>query len=170
MVEKRRLRFEVGDWIVHASYGVGKVVDIVDKDMDGIRETYFKVSTADIEYWLPINKADAEHITPIRSQVAFEEAIKIIASPPEVIPESQNQYKRRIYERWLDGSLPARAALLRDLHGKNDIKALNYDEKEFYKKIEDEFITEWLITNPSLSHTEAKNQLNEALAISIQNR
>jgi RNA polymerase-interacting CarD/CdnL/TRCF family regulator len=60
--------------------------------------------------------------------------------------------------------------LIRDLHGRDSIKALSYDEKETYEKAENTFITEWTITNPSLSQAEAKNQLREALAASIQKR
>jgi len=168
MVEKQALRFKVGDWIVHTSYGVGKVVDIIDKDMDGQQETYFKVSTDDIEYWLPVDKADADHIMPIRSEKEFDKAIKIISQPPTPMTEPHNQYKRLIYERWLDGSLSARAAFIRDLHGRNSVKSLSYDEKAAYEKAENHFINEWILTNPSLSKSAAKKRLKEALAVSIQ--
>jgi len=168
MVEKQALRFNIGDWIVHTSYGVGKVVDIVDKDMDGQKESFFKVSTEEIEYWLPVDKADAEHIMPIRSEKEFKQAIKIISEPPKTMTEPHNRYKRLIYERWLDGSLSARAALIRDLHGRDSIKGLSYDEKETYEKAENHFINEWILTNPSLSKPKARKKLNEALAMSIK--
>ena len=168
MVGKQVLRFKIGDWIVHASYGVGKVVDILEKDMDGHHETFFKVSTEDIEYWLPVEKSDAEHITPIRSEKDFDQAIEIISTPPNPMPDPQNQYKRLIYERWLDGSLPARAALIRDLNGRNAIKKLNYDEKETCNKAEKSFIEEWVITDPSLTRAAARKRLDDALALSLQ--
>lgn len=168
MVEKQALRFKVGDWIVHTSYGMGKVVDIVDKDMDGQRETFFKVSTDDIEYWLPVDKADADHIMPLRSEKEFNQAIKIISEAPKPMTEPHNQYKRLIYERWLDGSLSARAAFIRDLHGRNSVKAISYDEKSAYEKAENHFINEWIITVPSLTKAMARKRLNEALRLSIQ--
>lgn len=168
MVEKQVLKFKIGDWIVHASYGVGKIIDIVDKDMDGHQETFFRVSTDDIEYWLPVKKANAEHITPIRSAKEFNQAIRIISKPPKPMVEPRNQYKRLIYERWLDGSLPARAALIRDLNGRNAIKRLSYDEKETCNKAENSFIEEWIITVPSLSRPMARKRLNDALKISVQ--
>lgn len=168
MVEEHALRFKIGDWIVHTSYGVGRVVDIADKDMDGDRETFFKVSTEEIEYWLPVEKADAEHITPIRSEKDFNQAIQIISKPPKPMSEPRNQYKRLIYQRWQDGSLPARAALIRDLNGRNALKRLGYDEKETCDKAENTFIEEWIITVPSLSRPLARKRLNEALAMSIQ--
>jgi len=168
MVEKQALRFKIGDWIVHTSYGVGKVIDILDKDMDGCQETFFRVSTDDIEYWLPVEKAYAEHISPIRSERDFNQAIQIISTPPEPMSEPQNQYKRLINERWSDGSLPSRAALIRDLNGRNATKRLSYDEKETCNKAENSFIKEWIITVPSLTTTVARKRLNEALAMSLK--
>lgn len=168
MENKQALRFNIGDWIVHTSYGVGRVVDIADKDVDGSQETFFRVSTDEIEYWLPVEKADADHITPIRSEKDFNQAIQIISKPPEPMLEPRNQYKRLINERWSDGSLPARAALIRDLNGRNATKRLSYDEKETCEKAENTFIQEWIITVPSLSKTMARKQLNDALKKSIQ--
>jgi len=168
MVGKQVLRFKIGDWIVHASYGVGKVVDILDKDVDGNQQTFFKVSTEDIEYWLPVENADAEHITSIRSEKDFNQAIQIISKPPKPMSEPHNQYKRLIYERWLDCSLPARAALIRDLNGRNAIKRLNYDEKETCNKAEKSFIEEWVITDPSLTTAAARKRLDDALSKSLQ--
>jgi CarD family transcriptional regulator len=167
MAAKKALRFKVGDWIVHDNYGVGEVVDIVDKDLDGQRDTFFKVSTPEIEYWLPSDKADAEHIKRIRSKAEFDQAIEIISEPPDLMAEPSHRNKRVINERWLDGSLPARAALIRDLNGRNHIKELSYDEKRTFEKAEDFFINEWVISNPSLSETKARQKLHEALSLSI---
>ena len=168
MADLKGLRFKVGDWIVHDNYGVGEVVDILDKVLDGNQETYFKVSTNDIEYWLPSSKADAEHIKAIRSEKEFDLAIKIISDPPDLMSEPHNRNKRLINERWLDGSLPARAALLRDLHGRNTLKELGYDEKKIFEKAENFFINEWVISDPSLTRTKAKQRLDDALKMSSQ--
>lgn len=168
MAENKALRFKIGDWIVHHNYGVGEVVDIVDKVLDGQRETFFKVSTEEIEYWLPSDKADADHIEPIRSVQAFDQAIEILSKPPDLTAAPPSQHKRMIYERWLDGSLPARAALIRDLHGMDNVKQLSYDDKKAYERAEKFFIMEWIISNPSLSIISAKRLLTEALNLSIQ--
>jgi CarD family transcriptional regulator len=168
MAAKKAPEFDVGDWIVHYYYGVGEVVDIVDKVLDGQQETYIKVETPDIEYWLPRDKSDAEHIKPVRSEQEFDQAIEIMSESPDLESGTQSRNKRLIYQRWLDGSLPARAALLRDLHGRDKIKGLSYDDKNTYEKAEKFFINEWVISNPSLSKIKAKQKLNEALALSLQ--
>jgi CarD family transcriptional regulator len=168
MAAKKKLRFKIGDWIVHYSYGVGKVVDIIDKGLKGHQETFFRVSTAEIEYWIPIDKVDSARIEPIRSEKDFDQAVQIIEKPPQPMTESHNLNKRLIYERWLDGSLPARAALIRDLYGRNKKRELSYDEKVTFEKAENFFINEWIITNPELSRAMARQKLNDALELSTQ--
>lgn len=166
MAAKKVLRFKIGDWIVHYYHGVGEVVDIVEKGLEGHQETYFKVATKQIEYWIPINKADAEYIEPIRSEKEFDQAILIVSQPPRLIAETHTRTKKLIYERWLDGSLPARAALIRDLHGRDKLKKLSYNEKEIFEKVERFFISEWIISNPSLTLSMARQKLSKALDMS----
>ena len=170
MVAKKALRFAIGDWIVHYYYGVGEVVDIVDKTLDDHQVTFFKVAAAEIEYWLPSDKAEAEHIKPIRSKKEFDQAIQIISKPPNPMSEPHNRNKQIIYKRWLDGSLPARAELMRDLHGRNNVKVLSYDERETFTKAEKLFINEWVISNPSLSKKKARQMLDEAFETSTQRK
>jgi RNA polymerase-interacting CarD/CdnL/TRCF family regulator len=168
MATKKALKFNVGDWIVHYYIGVGEVIEIVEKVLEGKQQTFLRVSTADIEYWLPSDKVDVDHIKPIRTKKEFENAIQIISSPPEPILESQNKLKRLIYERWLDGSLQARAALLRDLNGRKHVRELSFDEKLTFEKIEKFFISEWIISNPTLTKSTATERLSEAFEMSIQ--
>ena len=99
----KALRFKIGDWIVHYSYGIGEVVDIVEKVLDGQQEIFFKVATADIEYWLPSEKASADHISPIRSKKDFDHALQILAKPPDLMTDPPSKHSRMINDRWLDG-------------------------------------------------------------------
>jgi RNA polymerase-interacting CarD/CdnL/TRCF family regulator len=169
METEKALKFKVGDWIVHTNNGIGQVLEIVEKVLEGKQQTFFRVCTSEIEYWLPNDVADAEHIKPIRTEKEFEDAMQTISEPPEPMNEPQNRMKRLIYERWLDGSLQSRAALIRDLNGRNSIRELSFDEKMTFEKAENVFINEWIISNPTLSKANARKRLNDALELSIQN-
>ncbi len=166
MASTKTLRFRVGDWVVHYSHGVGKVVEIVNKRLEGEDVTFFKIKATNIEYWLPVDLANADHIEPIRSEKDFEKALDVIKQAPTPMTLPHNQTKRQIYERWLDGSLCSRASLMRDLQGRDHLKVLNYDEKELLAKIEEFFIHEWTIINPSLTKQKARQFLDHAYGIS----
>ena len=119
MVGKKVFLYKIGDWIVHYYHGVGQVKDIVERGLAAQQDTFFRVATTEIEYWIPVDQADSDHIKPLRSVQEFEQALQIMAQSPTPMTETQNRNRRNIYERWLDGSLPARAALIRDLHGRD---------------------------------------------------
>lgn len=168
MVTKENSRFHIGDWIVHYFHGVGKVKDIVKKGLGENRQTFFKVSTKDIDYWIPVDGQDSDHIEPIRSKNKFEEALKLIASAPQPIGKHHKSRKKRIHDRWCDGSLTSRAELMRDLYGRLKLEKLSFSEKETLGKVRRYFINEWIITDKNLTRPVARKRLNQALKASVK--
>lgn len=163
MVAIKNSRFNIGDWVVHYYYGVGQVKDIVEKGLDGNEKIFYKVSTKDIDYWIPLEEEDSDHIEPIRSKKDFNQALKIIAEAPEPIAQHHKTRKKRIHDRWLEGNLQSRARLLRDLHGRLKLEKLSFSEKEMLEKVRLFFINEWIITDQSLTRKEAKKKIRKAL-------
>ena len=137
---KKSSRFEVGDWVIHYFHGIGKVKDIVEKGLDGNEKTFYKVATKEIDYWIPIEGENAEHIVPVRSKKEFSKALKLLASTPEPIANHFKTRKKKIHNRWLDGDLLSRAKLLRDLNGRLKLEKLSFSEKEMLKKVRKYFI------------------------------
>jgi RNA polymerase-interacting CarD/CdnL/TRCF family regulator len=167
---KEETRFKIGDWIVHYYHGVGKVKDIVEKGLDGNQKRYYKVSTKDMDYWIPLEEESSDHIEPIRSKRDFEQALKIIEQKPVPIAQHHNTRKKCIHDRWMNGSLDSRAALLRDLYGMLKLDKLSFSEKEMMEKVRNYFISEWLITEKGLTHKQAKIKLRAALKSSVKKR
>ena len=168
MAIKEHSRFEVGDWVVHYYHGVGKVKDIVEKGLDGNEKTFYKVTTNKIEYWIPVEDEDCDHIEPIRSKKDFDDALKIISDMPKPIAKHHKTRKKRIHERWLEGSLASRAKLLRDLHGRLKLEKLSFSEKEMFEKVERYYINEWIITDETLTRDMAYEQLQQSLNIGVE--
>jgi len=167
MVAIKNSRFEIGDWIVHYYYGVGKVEDIVEKGLDGNEKTFYKVSTKEIDYWIPVEEENVDHIEPIRTKKDFDRALDIVAEPPEPIAKHHKTRKKSIHDRWLEGNLESRARLLRDLHGRLKLEKLSFSEKEMLEKVRRFFINEWIITDKSLTRKEARKRLRNALKVSV---
>jgi RNA polymerase-interacting CarD/CdnL/TRCF family regulator len=168
MVAIKNSRFEIGDWVVHYYYGVGKVEDIVEKGLDGNKKVFYRVSTKDINYWIPLEDEYCDHIEPIRSKKEFNQALKIIAEEPEQISQHHKTRKKRIHDRWMEGNLQSRAELLRDLHGRLKLEKLSFSEKEMLEKVRQFFINEWIITDQSLTQKEAKKKLRKALKTGVR--
>jgi RNA polymerase-interacting CarD/CdnL/TRCF family regulator len=167
MTLKTHSRFEIGDHIVHYYYGVGKVVDIVEKGITTDKSTFYKVLTKDIVYWIPIDNEDVDHIEPIRPKQAFEKALKVLSQAPEPIANHHKTRKKRIHERWLIGTLPSRAKLLRDLHGRLKTERLSFSEKEMMEKVRRHYINEWIKSDDSINKKIAKKKIRTALKESL---
>ncbi len=167
MAIEQKPRFKIGDYIVHTSYGVGKVEDIIEKVLDNDRQAFYKISTKEIEYWLPMDNQDSDHIKPIRNKQAFEKALKILSMAPELSELTRNARINLIHDRWLDGSLEGRAKLLRDLNGRHNAGKLNYQEKQMLDKVRRFFVREWILADPSLTEAQAEGLMNKALKVGI---
>jgi RNA polymerase-interacting CarD/CdnL/TRCF family regulator len=163
----QKTRFSVGDWIVHNKFGVGKVEDIVEKGVDKDRQTFYKILTNKITYWLPLDNENCDYIEPIRSKQDFKNALKILSQSPEPIDTSIRSRKNIVRERWLDGSLNGRASLIRDLNHRNRLQKLNYKEKELLHRIRQSFLNEWLLSDRSMTQQKAQEGLESALKVSV---
>jgi RNA polymerase-interacting CarD/CdnL/TRCF family regulator len=168
MVAKNHSRFNIGEWIVHYYHGVGQVKDVVEKGLKGNEKTFYKVSTKDIDYWIPIEDENSDHIEPIRSKKDFEKAVEVLSSKPEPIAKHHKSRKKKIHDRWLDGDLISRAKLLRDLHGRLKLQKLSFSEKEMLEKVKRYFISEWLIVDPNLTQKKANKKIRKALKIGVK--
>lgn len=165
---QQQTKFDVGDWIVHYYHGVGKVEDIIEKGLDGNQKMYYKVSTKDIDYWIPLDDDISDHIEPVRSKEDFTQALNIIEKKPVPIANHHKSRKKKIHDRWLIGSLESRAELLRDLHGRLKLDKLSFGEKEMLEKVRNYFISEWLISDSQLTRKQARKKLRTALKASVR--
>ena len=168
MVTKKSMRFDIGDWIVHYYHGVGQVKSVVEKGLEGNEKTFYKVTTKDIGYWIPVEDEDSDHIEPIRTPGDFEEALEILASEPVPIAKHHKSRKKKIHDRWLDGNLMSRAELLRDLNGRLKLKKLSFSEKEMLEKVQKYFINEWLIVDSNLTRAKARAKIRKALKVGVK--
>jgi len=168
MVAKESSRFSVGDWIVHYYHGIGQVKDIVEKGLEGNEKTFYKVSTKEIDYWIPFEDADSEHLEPIRSKQDFKEALEILASQPEPIAMHHKSRKKKIHDRWMDGNLLSRARLMRDLNGRLKLEKLSFSEKSMLEKVRKYFINEWIIVDENLTKSQAKKKIRKALKMGVK--
>lgn len=167
MLTKQKLRFHIGDWVVHYFHGVGKIEGIVKKGLAEQEKMYYKVSTKDMDYWIPLKDEMSDHIEPIRKPEEFEDALLVLAEIPEPIGKHHKTRKKRIHERWMDGDLTSRAELLRDINGRRRSNKLSFNEREMLDKVKKYFINEWLITDKSLTRANANKEINKALQKSM---
>jgi len=154
--------YKVGDWIVHANYGVGKITGTERKTLDGQEYKYWIVEALNCKYWLPVNKADVDHVRPLSTRDHFESALKLIKKRPDKLAKDYKARARQIADRLSSCSLIEQARLIRDLSGRRIRKKSNVSDDDVFYRIQKRFIDEWVIAT-KIDRIEAEHQLEAAL-------
>lgn len=87
---------KIGQWIVHTHYGIGQIFDVEKKRLGEEEKDYFGVKTSDREYWLALENVNSPRIRIISSQKLFEEALTILQTHPERLPDNY-RFSRKVY-------------------------------------------------------------------------
>lgn len=163
MAPRIKSKYKIGDWLVHHQFGVGEIKDIIEKGLEEDRKTFYKVKTKKNTYWLPVGDEDNDRVEPLRNKKEFNTMLEILAAKPEKIASNHKSRNKEIHERWKEGTLESRARLMRDLSGRLNRKSLNFNERQLLKKIQTQFIDEWLLVDPKIDGKEAKQKVQQAL-------
>lgn len=136
--------FSVGQKVVYPSQGVGKVIEIFDKEFKGKMTSYYKIylDVTDMKVMIPVEKAKELGIRPIVSAEEAQKAIDLLAQSFEPIT---SDWKLR-YQMNLDllkkGSITDIATIVRCLYHRSKVKELPILERKLYdsarKLLEDE--------------------------------
>jgi RNA polymerase-interacting CarD/CdnL/TRCF family regulator len=155
--------FTIGDWIVHAFYGVGQVKGRENKVLEGEDREYLWIKTADSDYWLPIENMDATHIRPLASQDQIRKALNLIQKQPEALANEYLVRRKEISMAVNDVSLNTKACMIRDLSGRKRVHNLNLNEGEILLQMKLDLINEWALVTG-----EEKNILQTKLTQALQ--
>jgi RNA polymerase-interacting CarD/CdnL/TRCF family regulator len=162
------LELKEGDWIVHASHGLGRITGMDAKEFQGDKRAYYVVKTSQITYWLPVADSASARIRPISSPDDFSEALDQISDDPQPLSEAFRKRLEYIRQQVDSCSLMRKAALIRDLHARNVQRDIHINEKKILEKLESQFVDEWVIACRIEPET-AWNKMRTALKKSCAN-
>jgi RNA polymerase-interacting CarD/CdnL/TRCF family regulator len=155
--------YSKGDWIVHTHYGVGQIKGIEKKALNGNTVSYYKVTTKNSTFWIPVDQIDCDRLRPISSPKELKEALNILEKPAREMDSDHNQRKRRIKRIKTDGSLVSMARIVRDLWGRRvKKKRLNATEERALDRFEERLVTEWSVCR-EINVDEARKKLQHML-------
>lgn len=137
--------FPSGTWVVHQSYGVGKILGIETRHISGEDAPYYhlKIKVTDSHIWIPVDKL-VEDVRPLTSPENFEQALAILERPPRKMDDNIKLRTKRIAEVRSQNSPTALARLLRDLWARQKERGvLSQTETDAMRRITNRFLGEW---------------------------
>jgi RNA polymerase-interacting CarD/CdnL/TRCF family regulator len=156
------LIYPEGSWIVHVFYGVGQVIRLEKKHLEGKENLYYRVEGKDGTFWLPVNKADSERIRPVVSKEKMRSAIQALGEKPHRLIGNHIQRKSKIKEIQSTGSITSIACLVRDLTYQASEKKLSIPEQETLDSLKKRLAMEWSVVF-EIKPKEAEKKLNALL-------
>ncbi len=159
---KNREPYSKGDWLVHPSYGIGQVMKIEKKRIEGKKIQFYRVEGEHSTYWLPVEGLEASRVRRLASRDQFRKAIKLLRSAPREMDPDHTKRRTRIKEVMTTGSLRSVVRAIRDLSARNSEKRLSDTERRSLEQFIDSLVEEWAIAEEIEMH-EARSELKEML-------
>ena len=163
------MSFEVGDIVVHRSYGPGEVIELDEKTLSGQAQRYYvvKIQDQDMTLWVPVDDDDAStSLRPPTPAAEFDKLFTILKSAGQPLSNDRLERKNQLQSKMRAGDLESICYVIRDLNSVNRVKKLNSADAALMDRAQNLLLNEWIVSlNISLS--DAQDQLRELLAEDI---
>lgn len=160
------MEYQIGDWVVHSAHGVGKVVAIEEKAVNGGQSVYYVVKTADLTIWVPVDEHLASRLRIPISAAGFKDVISILSEPAQVLPSDYRQRNLQLHTMLKLGSAEARCMVIRDLAAYRRQRSWSDHDRDLMRSTEKVLIGEWsysLSITPEQAEMELRRSLNHTL-------
>jgi CarD family transcriptional regulator len=135
--------FHIGDKVIHWTYGLGEIVGIEEKIIDGNPTNCYVVHALDTMIWIPINNLEQRSLRMPTSPEEFEGLFEILTSPGEKLEEDRVLRKNTLMAQLKDGKLASTCEVVRDLTFFKRSSKLSDLERNLLERAIKSLLTEW---------------------------
>lgn len=137
--------FSVGDDVIHWSYGLGKIIQLDEKELSGHTDKYYVVQIYDLTLWVPISdsgECSLRYLTPARE---FRKLFKILSGLGEPLSSDRNERKIQLTQQLKDGSLESICRVIRDLTSFKQTGKTNESDNSILAHARKLLLNEWSV-------------------------
>lgn len=149
--------FQVGDKVVHRSFGPGEIISLDEKMLSGKRRSYYVVSANHMTVWVPVDGPAEGSLRPVLTKREFKKVLRILSSPSQDLAEDRFKRQNELAERMRGGSIQELCGVVRDLSARAHTKKMNENDNAVLRHAIDLLVAEWqlsLETSPESARTE----------------
>src|SRR3954469_8454621 len=127
--------FDVGDYVVYPKHGVGRVIELLEQEIAGMRlELYvLRFEKERMTLRVPVNKVESIGMRKLSSDKTLREALDTLTGKPRV---KRTMWSRRAqeYEAKINsGDLVSIAEVVRELFRPDDAPEQSYSERQIFE-------------------------------------
>jgi RNA polymerase-interacting CarD/CdnL/TRCF family regulator len=157
--EEPMLDFQVGDKVIHASYGLGEIVKMDEQFIHNRQMLCYVVRIRDLTLWVKADETGKSGLRRPTLASDFEKLFAILRSPGELLPPERFDRKLELDERMKSGALASICSVIRDLAlYKREKKKFNENDKSVMDRAKSFLFTEWMYSR-SASFAQVNDEL-----------
>jgi RNA polymerase-interacting CarD/CdnL/TRCF family regulator len=137
------VHFQVGDKVIHCTYGLGEIVRTEEKIIHGNPTHCYVVRTADLTIWVPMNGSEQNSLRTPTPPEEFERLSAILTDPGEILLEDRVLRKNQLLAQMKSGQLTSICEVVRDLTQFKQSRKLNDQEKSILERAINSLLAEW---------------------------
>ena len=170
MATKTNNKYKVNEYVVYPSHGVGKITDILEQEIAGMKLELYVIYFEEDKMTLrvPTNKVESTGMRAISDTNLIDEAFTILKSNAKV---KKTMWSRRAqeYETKINsGDIIALSEVVRDLHRNPSQSEQSYSERQLYESALDRLAKE-VSRARGIKEVEAVTNIESQLAKNIKN-
>jgi RNA polymerase-interacting CarD/CdnL/TRCF family regulator len=135
--------FQIGDKVIHWTYGLGEIVKIEEKTIRNLLTSCYVVRTSDLTIWIPIDDLQQHSLRLPTPPEDFSKLFAILAGPSDKLLEDRILRKNQLMETMKDGQLASICRVIRDLTHFQRSAKLNDQERSILERAMHSLLTEW---------------------------
>jgi len=135
--------FQIGDTVVHWSFGIGQIIGLEERLLAGEKLLYYEVRIQNLSVWVPADGRLASRLRAPTSPRGFKKLFAILGGPADPVTGNKRQRKLDLHARLANGQASAICHVIRDLTTLKQEQSLDFDEKLILKKASSLLLAEW---------------------------
>ena len=161
-MEYQQPAFNIGDKVIHWSYGPGEIIQMDKKEINGKIILCYVVKVGDLTLWVPEEDNGESCIRPLTRPEDFENVFRILAAPGEPLSNDIMERKRVVRQRMRAGTLESLSQVVRDLtyHKRNG--KMTENDRAFLEQTRNLLLAEWCLVL-AVPMEEAEQELTRLL-------
>jgi len=135
--------FQVGDKVIHRTYGLGEILQMDEKELSGQVNRYYVVKIRDLTVWVPTNGKGKPSLRPPTPKSEFKKLFALLSSPGEPLSFDRFERKTQLLEKMREWNLESICQVVRDLTFHRTVKKLNDDDNTILERAKNLLLNEW---------------------------
>lgn len=161
-MDTQKDHFQVGDRVVHWSYGPGVILQMDEKEIAGVTTRYYMVQVRDMIMWVPVTDAGERGLRFPTPPEDFPALYVILSSAAEALSDDRMERKTQLSDRLKDNRIDSVCRVVRDLTYHQRNKKMNDNDNVMLQRARTFLLNEWS-TSLSISLTQAEQELDRLL-------